>query len=363
MTTLLLAGDVMTGRGIDQVQAESVDAELHEPYVRNARRYVELAERASGPVPKPLTPTYVWGDLLGELDRRAPAVRIVNLETAITTRDDWWPTKAIHYRMHPANIGVLTAAGIDVAVLANNHVLDWGVEGLRETLVTLRDAGIGIAGAGLDARDASEPWVADVEAGRVVVHAWGTGSAGVPSAWAAGPASPGINVLGLDGAGADAVIARVRASAEPGDRVVVSLHWGGNWGYDVPSEQRALAHRLVDAEAADIVFGHSSHHPKGIEVYGERLIIYGAGDLLNDYEGIGGREGYRGTLALAYLPALASSGRLLALTMIPVRIRRFRLERASPEDVGWLAGRLGRECRPLGTSVSISEEGCLTLAW
>ena len=339
VTTLFLAGDVMTGRGIDQVLPFPVDPELHEPYVRDARRYVQLAERVNGPIPAPVTPGYPWGDALAELDRVEPAARIVNHETAITSSDDWWATKGIHYRMHPRNLGVLEALGVDVCILGNNHVLDWGRAGLLETLETLRAGGLRKTGAGVDEGDAREPAVVQTEAGRIVVHSWGTPGAGVPSAWSPGPAAPGVNVLsGVDTAGADAVIERVESARQPGDRVIISIHWGGTWGHHVPPEQRAFAHRLIDAGAADIVFGHSSHHPKEIEVHGERLILYGAGDFLNDYEGIGGRDEFRGELTLMYFPELADSGALRGLTMTPLRIRRFRLERASGEDARWLAG-------------------------
>lgn len=69
-------------------------------------------------------------------NRAAPDFRIINLETSITTSEDWAP-KDIHYRMHPANIPCLTVAKVDCCVLANNHVLDWGRSGLVETLETL----------------------------------------------------------------------------------------------------------------------------------------------------------------------------------------------------------------------------------
>jgi len=128
---LLLAGDVMTGRGIDQVLAHPGDPRLHEAWVHDAREYVRIAERASGPVPAPVPPAYPWGDALAEMEAARPDLRIVNLETAITTADDAWPGKGIHYRMHPANVGCLTAAGIDACSLANNHVLDWGRAGWR----------------------------------------------------------------------------------------------------------------------------------------------------------------------------------------------------------------------------------------
>src|SRR5512138_1463618 len=104
---LFLTGDVMTGRGIDQVLARPSDPRLEEPYVRDARDYVELAERASGPIPRPADPEYIWGVALDELERARPDVRLVNLETSVTTSNAYWPGKGIHYRMHPANVACL----------------------------------------------------------------------------------------------------------------------------------------------------------------------------------------------------------------------------------------------------------------
>ncbi|MDX1540841.1 MAG: CapA family protein, partial [Geminicoccaceae bacterium] len=139
--TLFLAGDVMLGRGIDQVMPHPSDPRLHEPAVGDARTYVRLAERKNGRIPRRVDPGYVWGDALDALAMTGPYARIINLETSITRSDDAWP-KGINYRMNPANVPVLEAAGIDVCVLANNHVLDWGRTGLLETLGTLARAGI-----------------------------------------------------------------------------------------------------------------------------------------------------------------------------------------------------------------------------
>lgn len=84
---------------------------------------------------------YVWGASLAELDRAAPHVRVVNLETSVTKSDAYWRGKGIHYRMHPDNTRCLVVAGVDCCVLANNHVLDWGYSGLEETLETLHAIG------------------------------------------------------------------------------------------------------------------------------------------------------------------------------------------------------------------------------
>ncbi len=131
----------------------------------------------------------------------------------------------------------------------------------------------------------------------------------------------------------------------------------------MPDEQRSFARRLVDAGAADVVFGHSSHHPKGIEVHEGRPILYGAGDFLNDYEGIGGRDEYRGELTLMYFPRLGPGGELQELVMVPMRIRDFRLRRAEPEEADWLARMLERECGELGAGVDRAADGTLRLTW
>jgi len=257
---LFLCGDVMTGRGIDQLLPQPARPTLYEGYVTDARDYVRLAEVANGPIARPVGRGYVWGEALAEIDRRSPRLRIVNLETAVTTAEDAWPGKGIHYRMHPANVGCLTAAHIDACVLANNHVLDWG----------------------------------------------------------------------------------------------------GNWGYAIGRDERAFAQALVEA-GTDLVHGHSSHHARGFEVYRERLVLYGCGDFINDYEGIGGHESYRGDLAGAYFVRLVE-GRLRELTLVPFRSRRLSLRRAAAADAQWLLDTLNRECRPFGARLALAADGSLGLA-
>jgi len=193
--TLFLCGDIMTGRGIDQILTHSAPPRLFESYVRDARVYVEIAEEVNGPIPRSVDNTYVWGDALTELQRRAPSVRIVNLETSLTAAGQPWPGKGIHYRMHPANSPLLTTASVDVTVLANNHVLDWGYQGLAETLNALHQAKIRTAGAGSTLAEAEAPAVVPVGAGRVLVFAFGAESSGIPSAWQASAKKAGINLL------------------------------------------------------------------------------------------------------------------------------------------------------------------------
>lgn len=363
--TLFLCGDVMTGRGIDQILPHPGAPHLYEGYVRSALGYVELAEAANGPIRRPVDFPYLWGDALAEFRRVRPDLRIVNLETAVTASEDAWPDKGIHYRMHPANVPCLAAAGIDCCVLANNHVLDWGYAGLAETLATLRGAGIATAGAGGDAATAAAPAVLTVPGkGRVLVYAWGMESSGVPRAWAAGPERPGVNLLAdLSARSLEAIARRIGAERQPGDRVVVSLHWGPNWGYAVDAAQRGFARGLVELAGADVVHGHSCHHVKGIEVWRDRPILYGCGDFLNDYEGIGGYEEFRGELALMYFPTLDAAGRLLRLELVPMRTRRMQARLAAEAETRWLMATLNREGARLGTRVEGGAGGALLLRW
>lgn len=147
MKTLRLAllGDLMLGRGIDQVLRHPSEPVLYEPWLKDAREYVALAESVSRPIPRGVPDAYVWGEALPELLRAD--VRLANLETAITRSDVPWPDKEIHYRLHPGNAGVLSAGGIELVSLANNHVLDWSRAGLEETLEVLARTGISYAGS------------------------------------------------------------------------------------------------------------------------------------------------------------------------------------------------------------------------
>jgi poly-gamma-glutamate synthesis protein (capsule biosynthesis protein) len=351
---LFLAGDVMTGRGVDQILPKPSGPVLYESYVTDARDYVELAEQLNGPIARPVDHAYVWGDLLTVLKRFAPDARIVNLETSVTSCDAFWRGKGINYRMHPRNVACLKAPEIDCAVLANNHVLDWGYGGLAETLAVLRGAGLRPTGAGMTKLEAHAPGVVDLgPQGRVLVFAFASESSGVPRAWGVGERGMGVNLLPASSHAAAAFIASVIGRyRRQNDVVVVSIHWGGNWGYEIPAEQRELAHALVERVGVDVIHGHSSHHAKGIEILEGRPILYGCGDLINDYEGISGHEAYRGDLRLGYfLEMRPAGGGLRRLDVVPFQSKRLRLQLASQADVEWVETTLRRESAGFGVTV------------
>jgi poly-gamma-glutamate synthesis protein (capsule biosynthesis protein) len=362
-TTIFLCGDVMTGRGIDQILPRHVDPTLREPVVDDARTYVYLAEQANGPIPQPADLAWPWGEALAVIDEFAPDFRLLNLETSITDGGDFARGKSVHYRMHPDNVACPTAVRPDVCVLANNHMLDFGPDGLADTVRALSGAETAYAGAGLDIDEAERPVVSTLSrGGRVITVAAGMASSGIPRGWSATENRPGVAfVSDLSKHSAVKLAERALAMKARGDIVVVSMHWGSNWGYQIDSSQIQFAHKLIDA-GVDVVHGHSSHHPRPIEVYRGKLVLYGCGDVVNDYEGIGGYETYRDELRLLYFASIdPGSGRLGRLRMAPMRARRLRLDRATHDDAAWLHATLQNACRPFGTRIDREADGTLTV--
>lgn len=363
---LCLCGDLMLGRGIDRIMPTSVDPVLYEPYVRTAERYVELAEQEHGAIPRSVSPAYVWGDALEELERVNPAVSIGNLETSITDNGDPWPTKGIHYRMHPDNVGVLEQPGFDVLSLANNHVLDWGPQGLVETVRTLEDAELRFAGAGLDTKQAQAPVVVDAaDEHRIRVVAVAFPDSGVPYTWASSNDAPGVFVLpDYSEDSIDELVEHISSVTARDNITIVSVHWGDNWGYRVEPDHLHTAHRLIDDAGVDIIHGHSSHHPRPIEVYNRRLILYGCGDLVNDYEGIGGRERYHPEISAIYFPEVDHhDGSSVGCRLSVFRMERFALEKACEEESARLGRTLGRVSEQFGVRAEHDGENRLSLRW
>lgn len=364
MVTLFVCGDVMLGRGIDQILPYPCDPTIYESYLHDARAYIELAEEVSGPIPRGVPPAYPWGDALAVLDAAHPDARIINLETSITRSGKPDLRKGINYRVSPDNARSLIEAHVDVCALGNNHVADWGVAGLLDTLATLDRLGIARCGAGHDADEALRPAVIELgERGRIVVFSIGCTDAGVPPWWAAGADRPGVHVVAaLDDEVVHAVARATAPWRQPRTVIVLSIHWGDNWGYEIPGEHRRFARAVIDEAGVDLVHGHSSHHVKGIEVHRGRPILYGCGDLITDYEGIRSYEEYRGDLGLLYLVTFDPAGGLTRLELVPTQMRRFQLRHPSEADAAWLAATLGRAGERLGTRV-VTEGNRLRLAW
>lgn len=358
---MFLCGDVMTGRGIDQILRHPVESHLHEGYIKNARDYLALAEKLNGQIPSKVSEDYIWGDALRLWKERGPDLKIINLETAITTNETYFD-KGINYRMHPSNIGIFTAAKIDICTLANNHILDWNPAGMLETISALKANHIKHCGAGKTSEEAQAPAIFENQEGRILVFAMAHVSSGVPLEWNATKKQSGVFLLD---AFSDKNLQKIRALIEKyrqeNDVVLVSIHWGGNWGYQVPQFHLNFAHALIDQARVNIIHGHSSHHPMPFEIYKGCPILYGCGDFINDYEGIGGHEEFRSDLCLGYFLNFETRPfRFQRLDLDCLKINRFRLKQASAEETNWVYQKLTKECAPF--SVKLSRAGINTIS-
>lgn len=362
---IFLCGDVMTGRGIDQILPHPVSPHLYERYVKDAREYITLAEHTNGKIPRAADYSYIWGDALGYLAKENIDARLINLETSVTKSEDYWPGKGINYRMAPENIDCLRAANIDYCTLSNNHILDWGYDGLFETLSSLDNAKILHSGAGRNSFESSDPAIIDrKENGRVIVFAIGEEDSGIPSQWAATEKMAGVTLFGGN---IDLYVREIAGTINKmkrdGDIVILSVHWGENWGYSNSKHQIDFAHAVIDKCGVDCVHGHSSHHVKGIEIYKNKLILYGCGDLINDYEGISGFEEFRGDLSLLYIISFEKNGELAKCKMAPMQMKRFRLNFAGKAGTDWFTYVFKGPAKIHGTDVITCNDGTIELIW
>ena len=299
-----------------------------------------------------VAPAYPWGDTLPVL-RRAD-LRIANLECVLADGGKPAPGKVFTFRTDLKNVRSLLLAQIDLVSLANNHVLDYGTDALQEMLPTLDRHGILHAGAGTDLTSAARPAVCRVGGTAVGFVAFTDNQ---PD-WEAAPGTPGVYYVPVTthGQRVDQLLALLRRTKARVQLLIVSAHWGGNWGSDAPPEHRALARQLVEA-GADVVFGHSPHVFRGVEVYRARPIIYSAGDFVDDYA-VDPEE--RNDLSFIFLME-TDGGTPRALRLFPTIIAGFRVRLAvrSARDT---ADRMARLCGDLGTGSSWNAgEGCLEL--
>lgn len=225
----------------------------------------------------------------------AADLSIVNLETAVTTRGSPQP-KQYWFRAPPVAFSALKDAGIDVATMGNNHVLDYGPVSVPDALAAAKAAQMPVIGFGADAEQAFRPWVATVHGQRIAFLAATAvidPSSLVPT-WAATATRPGV-ATALDGDNA-AIVAAVKAVRPSVDTVVVDLHYGSDLTPCPTDIQRKLADDLVRA-GADIVVGQHAHILLGGGYHGAAYVDYGLGNF-EFYVSNGGETARTGVLEL-----------------------------------------------------------------
>lgn len=312
MTRIALMGDTMLGRGV--------------------RRALE-GMRSEEP----------WGDLLPLL--HGADLRILNLECAVTDHRIRWERtyKVFHFRADPGQaIRTLEAARIDACSLANNHVLDFEVEGLLETLDVLDRAGIAHAGAGRDRAEAHKP--------ALLPHGVALIACTDNEPPFAANDHPGTWYLpvGTDDWILSQVSEAIRDARRAGARTVIfSNHWGPNMVERPPRDFRAFARQVID-RGADLYFGHSAHLAQGVEAHGDGLILYDTGDFLDDYAVDPVLRNDRSFLFLVDV----DDGVPTRLELVPVSLGYATVQRARGDEKEAILSRMVALSSELGTSLS-----------
>ena len=290
-------------------------------------------------------PEYPWGNTLDVF--RSAEVRFCNLECSLSDRGVRRSpaTKAFHFRSDAGNVEVLKRAGIDAVSLANNHILDFDETALTDTLDILDGNRIRHSGAGRNAAGASAPAALRIGDKTIVFFAFTDNEPG----WKASEGRPGIHYLPTDPDDRDVKRFRslVEQAREKEDLIVVSAHWGPNWGRKVPEDHAALAHCLVDS-GADVVFGHSAHVFRAVEIYRDRPILYSTGDFVDDYA-VDRIE--RNDESFVFLVELGE-GEETRVVLYPTTIREFQANLAEGARARSIAEKMQRQCRSWDTTSS-----------
>jgi poly-gamma-glutamate capsule biosynthesis protein CapA/YwtB (metallophosphatase superfamily) len=320
-TRLSMLGDVMLGRLVNEALKERV------------------AE-------------FPWGDTLPLLE--GTDFRMCNLECAISDDGEPWPAKEFHFRSDTRNVSVLLAGKVDVVSLANNHALDYGYSALVDTLETLDGAGIAHVGAGRTLSEAEAPAIVERNGVRISI----VGFTDNEPDWEARPDGSGVFYVPVDlrDRRSGRLLEIIEESKKKADLVVVSAHWGSNWGYTPPQEHIAFAHALVDG-GADIIFGHSAHVFRGIEIYRGRPVIYSAGDFIDDYA-VDSIE--RNDESFVFLVE-ASRSRIQGLRLYPTTIAFCQANRATGSIGRAIGEKMGRLCAGFNTPTEWRSPGHLEL--
>jgi poly-gamma-glutamate capsule biosynthesis protein CapA/YwtB (metallophosphatase superfamily) len=239
----------------------------------------------------------------------------------------------------------LAGAGIDLVGLANNHALDFGVEGLLDTLQYLRKCGIAHAGAGADIGEALTPAIVERRGISFGMAAF----CDHQEDFAAGRDCAGIACLDLNDE--QAAIGRLRHALQPllhaaVDWPILSLHWGPNMVFRPASRLRRIAHAAIDM-GWKILFGHSAHVFQGIEIIRGCPVFYAAGDLIDDYYV---DPDFRNDHQMLFSLELTRDN-VRCIELHPVFIERCRTRPASQEQSAYIATQMRALCMELGTRV------------
>lgn len=319
MITLALMGDVMLGRGVDEA-------------LRTMR------------------PEQPWGNVLPHL--LGANLRIINLECALTSHRQPWGygrNKMFHFRADPSAVKALQAARIDACSLANNHILDFEEQGLRDTLRTLTIAGIHYAGAGNNNTEAAQPALLEAQ-GKHPRHIALLAFTDNQPDFSAGENKPGTNYMEISLA--PEILARIQnsinqARKKGAELVIFSNHWGANF-IERPSPYFQSFARKVIELGADIYHGHSAHICQGIEIYMGKPILYDTGDFIDDYavDPI-----FRNDRSCLFLLSFEGK-RFRKMELLPISLEYAHVRLATGNECEAILDRMEQLSREFGTQLS-----------
>ena len=240
--------------------------------------------------------------------------------------------KAYTFQAPPIAAEALALAGFDVVGLANNHSLDYGVDGLADMLPRLREAGVQSVGAGPDAAAARAPTIVSYSGVTVAFLAYVDvpveGRSGFDTrSWSAGPDTPGLAWANVDEMTADISVAEALS-----DIVVVMLHFGLEGRPEVTAAQERIAQAAIDA-GAGLVIGAHAHVLQRVEEYNDGLIVYNLGNFV--FDGFDQPSNYSAIFSATLTPAGVSE-----YSFIPVMVDRGVPRPATEDEAAVIFARL-----------------------
>lgn len=229
-----------------------------------------------------------WADTTSRIARHVDGdLNFLNVETVVTTRNNLTRDRKgqrgpFNFRTHPNGMRHLVDIGFNVFSLANNHSMDYGVEGLRDTLrhvAALRRHGLkAAAGLGMNREEAGRPELLTAKGARIAFSAIGivTNNLGRHRA---GANRPGQIAYRFDD---DFALSMDRLAKTSADYRVLSIHYGLEGRVRTDSRQiRDWRRKAALGKGIDLIVGHHAHVPRGVEIAGRSVIFYGLGNFLH----------------------------------------------------------------------------------
>ncbi|MEM9264746.1 MAG: CapA family protein [Cyanobacteria bacterium P01_F01_bin.13] len=275
-------------RTLSDVEAQEIAyrSAMQGPTVPAALETVAVMPHAPGSNPENPTVTLLFGgevavgdvplqtpeaveQVLGELEAfREADVAMVGLGNSLASADTSLQENYFE-RARPEAVDALTKGGIDIVALTGDRTMDFGRQGLTETLKALDSAGIYRVGAGLDHQEARRPEVLEVKGQRIAYLSYAPSSEEVATLDRAG-----LNIQERDG-----IVEDIAALRQAVDWIVVNYRWYGDLETEPNAQQIDLSRSAIDA-GADLVVGYHAQQLQGAELYKSRPIVYALGDFI-----------------------------------------------------------------------------------